>query len=90
MKEKRKMLVVSRKEGESILVGDNIEIVVLGVRGDRIRVGISAPRQVSIVRKELKAVGDENIQAVGKTELENMKKLTSLLNNTEIKQKNKL
>lgn len=84
------MLVVSRKEGESILVGDNIEIVVLGVRGDRIRVGISAPRQVSIVRKELKAVGDENIQAVGKTELENMKKLTSLLNNTEIKQKNKL
>lgn len=84
------MLVVSRKEGESILVGDNIEIVVLGVHGDRIRVGISAPRQVSIVRKELKAVGDENIQAVGKTELENMKKLTSLLNNTEIKQKNKL
>lgn len=84
------MLVVSRKEGESILVGDNIEIVVLGVHGDRIRVGISAPRQVSIVRKELKAVGDENIQAVGKTELENMKKITSLLNNTEIKQKNKL
>jgi carbon storage regulator len=47
------MLVLSRKPGQSILIGDNIEIQIIEVQGDQIRIGISAPRDISIVRKEL-------------------------------------
>lgn len=47
------MLVLSRKKGESIMIGDQIELVILGVEGDSIRVGINAPRHVSVYRKEV-------------------------------------
>jgi carbon storage regulator len=47
------MLVLSRKQGETILVGDEIEVTVLATTGNRVRLGIVAPRHVSIVRKEL-------------------------------------
>ncbi|GFZ97644.1 carbon storage regulator [Paenibacillus marchantiophytorum] len=47
------MLVLARKKGESIMIGDNIEIVILGSEGDTIRVGISAPKQVEVYRKEI-------------------------------------
>jgi carbon storage regulator len=41
------MLVLSRKPGQSILIGDNIEIQIIEVQGDQIRIGISAPRDIS-------------------------------------------
>lgn len=47
------MLVLSRKHSESIMVGDGIEIMVVAVQGDRVRIGISAPRDVAIHRKEI-------------------------------------
>ena len=47
------MLALSRKTGESIILGNNIEITVLEVRGDQIKLGIKAPKSVSIYRKEL-------------------------------------
>lgn len=47
------MLVLSRKIGESIMIGDEIELVVLGSEGDTIRLGINAPKQVEIYRKEV-------------------------------------
>ncbi len=47
------MLVLSRKLGESIMIGDNIKITVLATTGNRVRLGIAAPRDVNIVRKEL-------------------------------------
>jgi carbon storage regulator len=47
------MLVLSRKKGESILIGDQIEVTVLEVTGDGIKIGISAPKDVGILRKEL-------------------------------------
>jgi carbon storage regulator len=47
------MLVLSRKPGESILIGDNIEVKIIDVQGDQVRIGISAPRDVTILRKEL-------------------------------------
>lgn len=47
------MLVVSRKMGESIIIGDNIEISILDVSEGIVRVGIEAPRKVKILRKEL-------------------------------------
>lgn len=47
------MLVLSRKKGESIIINDNIELTVLSVEGDTVKIGISAPRNVDIYRKEI-------------------------------------
>ncbi len=47
------MLALSRKTGESIVIGDNIEITVLEIRGDQAKLGISAPKSVPIYRKEI-------------------------------------
>lgn len=47
------MLVLSRREGETICIGDGIEVTVLATTGNRVRLGIVAPRDVNIVRKEL-------------------------------------
>lgn len=47
------MLVLSRKAEQSLLVGDDIVITVLGVEGDRVKLGIQAPRSVSVLRKEV-------------------------------------
>jgi carbon storage regulator len=47
------MLVLSRKKGESIIIQDEIEITVLSVEGDNIRIGIKAPKNIDIFRKEV-------------------------------------
>lgn len=47
------MLVLSRKKNESIIIGDNISIVVVEIRGDKVRLGIEAPREVSVHRNEV-------------------------------------
>jgi carbon storage regulator len=47
------MLVLSRKKGESIILQDNIEITILEVDADTVKIGINAPRDVEILRKEL-------------------------------------
>ena len=47
------MLALSRKVNESIMIGDNIEVVVVDVRGDKVRLGIRAPDDVPIHRKEV-------------------------------------
>lgn len=47
------MLVLSRKLGESIVIGDDIVLTVVEVRGDQVRLGIDAPRSVSVHRKEI-------------------------------------
>jgi len=58
------MLVLSRKKGESIVIGENIELTVLSVEGDTIKLGIQAPKQVDIYRKEiLKSVQENNESA---------------------------
>ena len=58
------MLVLTRKQGEKILIGDDIVITVLDVRGDSVRLGVDAPRGISIQRAEiLKAVTESNLEA---------------------------
>lgn len=47
------MLVLARKKGESIMIGDHIEIIILGTEGDTVRIGISAPKSVEVYRKEI-------------------------------------
>lgn len=47
------MLVLSRKAGQSILIGHNIEVKIIEVQGEQVRIGINAPRDVNILRKEL-------------------------------------
>lgn len=48
------MLVLSRKEGESILIGDNVRVTINAIKGNRITLGIDADREVKIIRGELK------------------------------------
>ncbi len=58
------MLVLSRRKDETIMIGDEIEITVVDVRGDTVRLGIQAPRSVSVHRKEIyNAIQAENIAA---------------------------
>ncbi len=47
------MLTLSRKKGESLVINNNIEVTILDIRGDQIKVGIAAPREVPIYRKEI-------------------------------------
>ena len=47
------MLVLSRKRDEKIVIGDNITVMVIEIRGDKVRLGIEAPREVSVHRQEV-------------------------------------
>lgn len=59
------MLVLSRKQGESVVIGNDILVTVLEVRGDQIRLGIDAPRSVSVHREEVYLqVAQENSAAI--------------------------
>lgn len=57
------MLVVTRKTDESILIADNIEVTVLEIGRDKIKLGINAPKEVKIIRSELKDAQQTNAQA---------------------------
>ncbi len=47
------MLILTRRVGESLIIGDNITITVLGVKGNQTRLGVNAPRDVSVHREEI-------------------------------------
>ena len=49
------MLILSRRPGESLIIGDNVTINVLGVQGNQVRLGIEAPREVTVHREEIYA-----------------------------------
>jgi carbon storage regulator len=58
------MLVLSRQKDETIIIGDDIEITVVDIRGDKVRLGVSAPKQISVHRKEVyDAIRRENREA---------------------------
>lgn len=58
------MLVLSRHKDQTIMIGDNIEITVVDIRGDKVRVGITAPSNIPVHRKEVyEAIKKENKQA---------------------------
>ena len=47
------MLVIARKTGQTLLIGDDIEVTVSAIRGDQVRLAINAPREVAVLRKEV-------------------------------------
>jgi carbon storage regulator len=58
------MLVLSRQRDESIIIGDNIVVTIVDIRGDKVRLGIDAPREISVHRREVyEAIQRENQQA---------------------------
>lgn len=59
------MLVLARRLNESIMIGDDIEIVVIDIKGDQVKLGIKAPRKVTVHRKEIyQEIRQENIAAI--------------------------
>ena len=59
------MLILQRKAGESLLIGEEIEVSVLSVEAGRVRLAIEAPRDVAILRSELKNAAEVNREAAG-------------------------
>lgn len=60
------MLVLSRQRDESIMIGDNIKITVVDIRGDKVRLGIDAPTEIPVHRQEVyEAIQRENLRAAG-------------------------
>lgn len=57
------MLVLSRKEGQSFFIGDNIEITILEISGDKAKIAINAPKEISILRKELAETREANVES---------------------------
>jgi carbon storage regulator len=70
------MLVLSRKKGESIMIGDRIELVIVSIEGDQVRLGIKAPQQVEIFRKEVyQSIQMANREAAEKIDLDVVSKM---------------
>ena len=73
------MLVLTRKVGESIHVGDNIRLTVLSVQGQNVKMGINAPRNVAVHREEVYTrIIEENRLAASRASLENAQQLLDI------------
>jgi carbon storage regulator len=57
------MLILRRREGESILVGDDVEIEIIQIGANKVKIGVRAPDRVRVMRKEIRIVGDQNVVA---------------------------
>ena len=57
------MLLIRRRAGESILIGEDIEIQIVDLTPSRVKIGIAAPREVVVLRKEVKLSSEQNIAA---------------------------
>ena len=65
------MLVLSRQRDETIMIGDDIELTIVDIRGDKVRIGIKAPSRIAVHRKEVyEAIRLENEQAARLSECE--------------------
>lgn len=70
------MLALSRKKGEAIVINNNVEITVLEVKGDQVKIGITAPKEVPVYRKEVYIqIQEANKDAVSAEGMEALKNL---------------
>ncbi|MCI1965301.1 MAG: carbon storage regulator [Oscillospiraceae bacterium] len=83
------MLVVTRKVSESILIGDQIEVTVTDIGSERVKIGISAPRGIPIVRKELLETQELNREASAASGPKEMEELSRILKSVSATDKTK-
>ncbi|MBQ7586665.1 MAG: carbon storage regulator CsrA [Lachnospiraceae bacterium] len=70
------MLALSRKRDESLVIDNNIEVTILDIRGDQVKIGISAPKEIPIYRKEVYLqIQEANKQAMETASAEELKKI---------------
>nr|WP_317360013.1 carbon storage regulator CsrA [uncultured Tyzzerella sp.] len=70
------MLALSRKKGDSIIVNDDIEIVIIDIGKEQVKIGIKAPKNIPIYRKEVfEQIKNENKQAILDVNIKDLKKL---------------
>jgi carbon storage regulator len=73
------MLVLSRKRDESIIIGDDVVITIVDIKGEQVKIGVAAPKTVSIHRKEIyEAIQQEN-RAAANTKIQNLSGLVTVL-----------
>ena len=71
------MLALTRKKGESLVINNNIEVTILDIKGDQVKIGIAAPREIPVYRKEVyQQIMDANKEAMN---TEGLGKLNNLL-----------
>lgn len=73
------MLVLTRKKEQSIIIGDQIELTILEIKGDQIRIGINAPKDVTILRKEVYLEVEEANRVALASKEHNLESLTTML-----------
>ena len=65
------MLILTRKSGEGLFIGDDVRITILEIRGKQIRLGIEAPASVVVLREEIyRRIQEENLQAAGARDID--------------------
>ncbi|MBR2187256.1 MAG: carbon storage regulator CsrA [Lachnospiraceae bacterium] len=70
------MLTLSRKKGESLVINNNIEVTVLDIRGDQIKIGIDAPKEIPVYRKEIfLEIQESNKKAMSIDAMDALKKI---------------
>ena len=82
------MLVISRKENQRIKIGDNIEIVIVSIDKNQVKIGIEAPRDVQILRSELlEEIKNENIKANKDIDIETLNNFSKAFNENKSSRK---
>ena len=67
------MLILTRRVGETLMVGDEVTVTVLGVKGNQVRIGVNAPKEVSVHREEIymRIQAEKNVQLAAHEEVAN-------------------